>query len=67
MYLCLSEAVPPDVYRGKPMCMGQHDCFSKCRLPGSEVDTVRKTPIFDSRHIVVIRNGHVSGTIESST
>ena len=54
-----SEAIPPDVYRNKPMCMGQHDMFSKCRIPGPEVDVSRKTPISESRHIIVIRNGHV--------
>lgn len=55
-----SEAVPPDVYRQKPMCMSQFNMYSKCRIPCPEVDRVRHTPIADSRHITVIRNDHVS-------
>ena len=54
-----SEAVPPDVYRKKPMCMSQYDMYSKCRIPYPEVDRVRHTPISQSKHIIVIRNGHV--------
>ena len=54
-----SEAVPPDVYRKKPMCMSQYDMYSKCRIPHPEVDRVRHTPISESRHIIVVRNGHV--------
>ena len=54
-----SEAVPPDIYRKKPMCMSQYDMYSKCRIPYPGVDSVRHTPISESKHIVVIRNGHV--------
>ena len=54
-----SEAVPPDVYRKKPMCMSQYDMYSKYRIPHPEVDRVRHTPISESRHIIVVRNGHV--------
>ena len=54
-----SEAVPPDVYRKKPMCMSQYDMYSKCRIPYPEVDRVRHTPISQSKHIIVIRNGNV--------
>ena len=54
-----SEAVPPDVYRKKPMCMSQYNMYSKCRIPYPEVDRVRHTPISQSKYIIVIRNGHV--------
>ena len=54
-----SEAVPPDVYRKKPMCMSQYNMYSKCRIPYPGVDRVRHTPISESKHIVIIRNGHV--------
>jgi carnitine O-acetyltransferase len=53
-----NEAVPPDVYRGKPMCMSQFDLFKKCRIPRPEVDESLQTPLAQSRHILVIRNGH---------
>ena len=55
-----SEAVPPDVYRKKPMCMSQYPMYSKCRIPHPGVDRIRQTPISESRHILVMRNGHVS-------
>ena len=60
LHVCCSEAVPPDVYRGKPMCMSQFDLFQKCRIPRADVDESQQTPITESRHILVIRNGHVS-------
>lgn len=56
--LIKTEALPPDVYRNKPYCMSQYDLFSCCRIPGKEVDTLRKTDISNSRHCIVIRNGH---------
>ena len=40
--------------------MEQHKNFSMCRIPGKSVDTVRKAPFTESRHVIVIRNGHVS-------
>lgn len=52
------EAVPPDVYRNKPMCMSQFPLFSCFRIPGATADTHRRTPIQDSRHIVVMHNEH---------
>ena len=58
-YSIPSEALPTDVWR-KPLCMFHLDLFSKCRIPHPEVDQVRHTPISDSKHIIVIRNGHVS-------
>ena len=60
VHVCCSEAVPPDVYRGKPMCMSQFDMYQKCRIPRADVDESLQTPIDKSRHILVIRNGHVS-------
>ena len=70
MYMCIhthvhtppphSEAVPPDVYRKKPMCMSQYPMYSKCRIPHPGVDRVRHTPISESKHVIVMRNGHVS-------
>ena len=39
--------------------MHHYQLFSKCRIPGPEADTVKTTPISDSRHILVLRNGHV--------
>lgn len=53
-----SEAIPTDVWR-KPLCMSQLDIYGKCRVPYPEVDKIRHTPISESKHIVVIRNGHV--------
>lgn len=53
-----SEAIPTDVWR-KPLCMSQLDIYGKCRIPYPEVDKIRHTPISESKHIVVIRNGHV--------
>ncbi len=40
--------------------MVQYDTFSKCRIPTASVDTARQTPFSESRHIIVLRNGHVS-------
>ena len=60
MYISSSEALPPDTYRKIPLCMEQHKNFSMCRIPGKSVDTVRKAPFTESRHVIVIRNGHVS-------
>lgn len=57
----IREAVPPDVYRNKPMCMFQYPLYSCCRIPGATADTLRRTSIQDSRHIVVIHNEHVCG------
>ena len=63
-YMCtynlFSEAVPPDMYRKKPMCMSQYDMFQKCRIPRPEMDESRQTPIDQARHVLVLRNGHVS-------
>ena len=56
----LSEAVPPDVYRKKPMCMSQYNMFQKCRIPRPEMDESQQTPIDQARHVLVVRNGHVS-------
>jgi len=57
--LLLTAAIPPDTYRKRPMCMSQYTMYSTCRIPHPGVDTQRKTPIEDSRHIIVVRNGHV--------
>ena len=56
----LSEAVPPEVFRKKPMCMSQYDLFQKCRIPRPEMDESQQTPIDQARHVLVVRNGHVS-------
>ena len=40
--------------------MSQYNGYSRCRIPGPSVDTLRKSLINGSRHVVVIRNGHVS-------
>jgi len=56
--LLLIAAIPPDTYRKRPMCMSQYTMYSTCRIPHPGVDTQRKTPIEDSRHIIVVRNGH---------
>jgi carnitine O-acetyltransferase len=58
VFIVQNEAVPPDVYRGKPMCMSQFDMFQKCRIPRADVDESHQTPITESRHILVVRNGH---------
>ena len=62
--LYYSEAIPPDVFK-KPMCMHQYDMFSKCRIPCPEVDEIRHTPIADSRHVIVMRNGHVRSIVHA--
>ena len=62
-----SEAVPPDVYRKKPMCMSQYSIFSKCRIPYPEEDKIRYTPISKSKHVIVMKNGHVRGSIHNVT
>jgi carnitine O-acetyltransferase len=56
--LIQNEAIPPDVYRGKPLCMSQYDLFQKCRIPRPRMDESIQTPISEARHIIVIRNGH---------
>ena len=56
----LSEAVPPEVYQKKPMCMSQYNMFQKCRIPRPEMDESQQTPIDQARHVLVVRNGHVS-------
>ncbi len=58
-----SEAIPVDYYRGKPLCMHHYQLYSKCRIPGPTADTLRTTPINESRHVIVIRNGYVSERI----
>ncbi len=59
VYMYSSEAVPPDLYRKRPMCMAQYDVFSTCRIPEISVDVSQKTPFTESRHIILVRNGHV--------
>ena len=57
-----SEAILPDYWR-KPMCMSQLDVFSKCRIPQLGVDRLRHTPFSNSKHIIIVRNGHVREVI----
>ena len=46
---------------GRPLCMSQFvDMVSCCRIPGQNVDTQRRSPVDQSRHIIVAHNGHVS-------
>ena len=46
---------------GSPLCMIQYkDMLSCCRIPGEKVDTQRRSPIDQSRHITIAHNGHVS-------
>ena len=46
---------------GRPLCMAQYkDILSCCRIPGKNVDTQRRSPIDQSRHMIVAHNGHVS-------
>ena len=47
--------------------MSQLDVYGKCRIPYPEVDKIRCTPISESKHIVVIRNGHVRLKFEHIT
>ena len=42
------------------MCMSQYDLFQKCRIPRPEMDESQQTPIDQARHVLVVRNGHVS-------
>ena len=58
--LLTSHAIPPDVYRKRPLCMVQYDMYSKCRVPAEEVDITRQTSFSESRHVIIARNGHVS-------
>ncbi|XP_065885479.1 carnitine O-acetyltransferase-like isoform X2 [Dysidea avara] len=44
---------------GSPLCMIQYkDMLSCCRIPGEKVDTQRRSPIDQSRHITIAHNGH---------
>ena len=56
----LSEAIPPEVYRKKPMCMSQFNMYQKVRIPLPGMDRSQQTPIHQARHVLVMRNGHVS-------
>ena len=47
--------------------MSQLDVYGKCRIPYPEVDKIRCTPISESKHIIVIRNGHVRLKFEHIT
>ena len=40
--------------------MAMHDFFSKCRVPGKDEDISLQTDITESKHVVIMRNGHVS-------
>jgi hypothetical protein len=40
--------------------MAQYDMYSKTRIPAEGADYARKTPFSESRHCIVMRNGHVS-------
>lgn len=65
MFICNninSEKLQVERTKAGPLCMSQYlDMFSCCRIPGKEVaDTLRRTPIEESRHIIVAHNDHVS-------
>mmetsp|Transcript_22356 Transcript_22356/g.54148 ORF Transcript_22356/g.54148 Transcript_22356/m.54148 type:complete len:750 (+) Transcript_22356:202-2451(+) len=54
-----SEAIVPDSFRGRPLCMDQFRAlFGACRLPEStNKDTVAVNP--DSTHVVVLENNQM--------
>jgi len=56
-----SENVEVEMTRAGPLCMSQYlDILSCYRIPGEEVDTHRRSPVDQSRHIIVAHNDHVS-------
>lgn len=54
-----NEAIVPDSFRGKPLCMDQFRAlFGACRVPASSnADTVTVSP--DSTHVVVLENNQM--------
>ncbi len=59
-----TETLPPDVERGKPLCMNQYrKMFSSARIPGKPIDTLRNpcskedpTSVSEG-HVIVARKG----------
>mmetsp|Transcript_19343 Transcript_19343/g.74185 ORF Transcript_19343/g.74185 Transcript_19343/m.74185 type:complete len:647 (-) Transcript_19343:1127-3067(-) len=50
--------LPPDAFRGKPLCMAQYQkMFRTCRVPGLDMDVSRSYS--GSRHLAVMARGHV--------
>ena len=43
--------------------MAQYDILSKCRVPAETVDIPRQTEVERSKHVIIIRNGHVSSCL----
>ncbi|MGC9373156.1 MAG: choline/carnitine O-acyltransferase [Thermovirgaceae bacterium] len=57
-----TETLPPDVERGKPICMNQYrKMFSSARIPGNPIDTLRNPcskedpTSVSERHVIVAR------------
>ena len=44
--------------------MAQYDFFSKYRVPAETVDIPRQAEVERSKHVIIIRNGHVSQLFE---
>lgn len=40
--------------------MAQYDFLSRCRVPAENMDIPRQTEVERSKHVIVVRNGHVS-------
>ena len=58
-----SEALPPDVLGGTPMCMAQYKKLYGYRRPGPKTDSAWHTPPGpESKHIIIFRKGHVRKT-----
>ena len=55
-----SEALPPEMLGGTPMCMAQHKKMYGYRRPGAKADSAWHTaPGPESKHMIVFRKGHV--------
>ena len=58
--ITISEAIPVEKMRGKPLCMSHYRWLFGNRIPGPSADSNRFNFIPEERHIVLIRMGHVS-------
>ncbi|KAL8902296.1 MAG: hypothetical protein Q9207_004780 [Kuettlingeria erythrocarpa] len=53
-----SKEIGPDTLNGEPLCMSSQDwLFNAVRLPGRDIDTVKKHPGND--YLVAMRKGHL--------
>ncbi|KCV69647.1 hypothetical protein H696_04063 [Fonticula alba] len=54
------EHVPIDSLREQPLCMNQiRSAFANCRIPGPGSDTIRKTSVHDTNHIIIMIDGQM--------